>query len=143
MSIDINITEIQRRLKAVLSYDGIVENEMHLYLAKVLQVSSAVTKRMLSSKHRTILSRGIDAADALNISVDWLYFGRLDRFSDQVQKNRTLRIHVQVYKGYSKEITNRVMRFNFAFIAGITRAKNLMDLVGANKMSYVDAVMMF
>ena len=37
----------QKRLKAVLAYDGIDEKKMHLHLAKLLQISNSVAKRML------------------------------------------------------------------------------------------------
>jgi hypothetical protein len=116
---------------------------MQLHLAKVLNVSNSVAKRMLAGEYRTILSRGIAACHALNISVEWLYFGRLDRFDNLEEHNRTMRVHVQAYKGYSKEITDKVMRFNFAFIAGAARAKNLMNLVETKKMNYVEAVTAF
>lgn len=88
------IADKRKRLKAVLSYDGIPENEMHLHLAKVLHVSNTVAKRMLYGDHRTILSRGVDACIALNVSSDWLYFGRLDRCSRE-ELHRTLRINMQ------------------------------------------------
>lgn len=55
------ISDKQRRLKAVLSYDGVAENEMHLHLAKVMNVSKYIAKRMLNGNHRTILRRGISA----------------------------------------------------------------------------------
>lgn len=134
---------MQKRLKAIFSYDGIAESEMHLHLAKVLQVSKPVARRMLNGNHRTILKRGIDAADALNVSINWLFFGKLDGFINQDQMNRTLRINMQAYKGYPKELTDRAMRFNFAYIAGQARAKNLMSLVQANNMKYIEAVTAF
>lgn len=138
-----DIAAIQKRLKAVLTYDGIAENEMRLHLAKVMSVSKPIAKRMLNGNHRTILNRGIDVADALNVSISWLFFGRLDGFINQEQKNRTLRINMQSYKGYSKELTDKAMRFNFAYIAGQARAKNLMNLVEANNMKYIEAVTAF
>ena len=133
----------QARLKCALAYDGIAENEMHIHLAKVLQVSNSVAKRMLNGNHRTILNRGIDAAYSLNVSANWLYFGNLNGFDSREQCHRTLRINMQAYKGYSKEITDKAMRFNFAFIAGLDRAKNLMNLVETQKMNYVEAVTVF
>lgn len=138
-----SIAVMQKRLKAVLSYDGIAENEMHIHLAKVLNVSKPIAKRMLAGEHRTILRRGIDACIALNVSEGWLYFGRLDSFGTQEQMNRTLRINMQSYKGYPKELTDKAMRFNFAYIAGQARAKNLMNLVEANNMKYIEAVTVF
>jgi hypothetical protein len=125
----------QKRLKAVLAYDGIDENKMHLHLAKLLQVSNSVAKRMLYGDHRTILKRGIDAARALDVTVNWLYFGEFSHYH-----NRTMRIHVQAYKGYPKAITDKAMRFHFAVIAGQAKALNLLNLVSANKLNYVDAL---
>ncbi|MDP3743473.1 MAG: hypothetical protein Q8Q76_03940 [Methylotenera sp.] len=139
----LDVASKQKRLKAALSYDGIAESEMYLHLAKVLNVSKPIAKRMLAGNHRTILNRGIDTAYALNVSVSWLYFGELGRFSDIDQKNRTLRIHMQSYKGYSKELTDKAMRFNFAFIAGMKKAQNLMNLFETNRMSYIEAVTAF
>lgn len=133
-----NVHEMQKRLIAALSYDGIAENKMHIHLAKVLNVSYSVAKRMLSCKHRSILSRGIDAATALDITVNWLYFGQLDRYH-----HRTLRINMQQYKGYPKEITDKAMTFNLACIAGQTKAKNLLNLIETNHMNYIEAVTVF
>lgn len=139
----LDIAGKQKRLKAVLSYDGIAENEMHLHLAKVLNVSKPIAKRMLAGNHRTILSRGIDAAHTLNVTVDWLYFGILCPNGNKEEHLRTLRINMQSYKGYPKEITDKAMRFNFAFIAGMKKAENLMNLVVNNRMDYVKAVTVF
>ena len=129
------INLMRKRLMAVLSYDGIDENKMHYYLAKVLNVSNLVAKRMLYGDHRTILRRGIDASIALDVTIDWLYFGEFAYYH-----NRTMRIHVQAYKGYPKEITDQAMKFHFAVIAGQTKALNLLNLVSSNKLSYVSAV---
>ena len=128
----------QKRLKAVLAYDGIDEKKMHLHLAKLLQVSNSVAKRMLVGEHRTILKRGIDCCYALDVTVNWLYFGEISHYH-----NRTMRIHMQAYKGHPKAITDKAMRFHFAFIAGLTRAKNLMNFIVSNKMSYIEAVTVF
>lgn len=143
MSLDINITEIQKRLKATLFYDGIAEGEMHLHLAKVMNVSKYIAKRMLNGNHRTTLDRGIAAAYALNVTFDWLYFGSLHSNGNKEAHFRTLRINMQSYKGYPKELTDKAMRFNFAYIAGMKKARNLMSLIEANRMNYIDAVTAF
>ena len=89
------------------------------------------------------LNRGIDAACALNVSVNWLYFGNLNGFDSREELHRTLRINMQAYKGYPKEITDKAMRFNFALIAGMKKAANLMNLIETNRMNYIDAVTAF
>ena len=132
---DDSIALKQKRLKAVLAYDGIDEKKMHLHLAILLQVSNSVAKRMLVGEHRTILRRGIAAARALDVTVNWLYFGEFSHYH-----NRTMRIHVQAYKGHPKEIADQAMRFMFAVIAGQTKALNLLNLVSSNKLSYVSAL---
>lgn len=137
------VAEMQKRLKAVLSYDGIAENEMHAHLVNVLNVSKPIAKRMLNGNHRTILRRGIDACIALNVTVDWLYFGSLHPNGNKESHLRTLRINMQSYKGYPKELTDKAIRFNFAYIAGLTKAKNLMNLVETNKINYIEAVTVF
>ncbi|WP_020168045.1 MULTISPECIES: hypothetical protein [Methylotenera] len=139
----VGIASIQKRLKAVLFYDGVAENEMHFHLAKLMGVSAPIAKRMLEGNHRTILRRGIEACITLNVSVDWLYFGRLDYHHCKITLLRTMRINMQEYKGYPKEITDKAMRFNFAFIAGMTKAKNLMNLVETEKINYIEAVSHF
>ena len=116
---------------------------MYAHLAKVLNVSKPIAKRMLAGNHRTILRRGIDAAHTLNVTVDWLYFGSLCPNGNKEEHLRTLRINMQSYKGYPKEITDKAMRFNFAFIAGMKKAENLMSLFEANRMSYIEAVTAF
>jgi len=136
------IAEKQKRLRAVLSYDGIAEKEMHFHLAKVLNVSNSVAKRMLYGYHKTILMRGIRACIALNISVEWLYFGRLARLDNSKELIRMLRINM-AYKGYPKEIIDKAMRFNFAFIAGMKKAVNMMNLIETKRMNYIEAVTAF
>lgn len=111
----------QERLKAILFYDGIAESETHIHLAKIMGVSKPIAKRMLKGNYRTILRRGIEACDALSVTVEWLYFGRLDYHYCKITLMRTMRINM-AYKGYPKEITDKAMRFNFAFIAGMTKA---------------------
>lgn len=141
-SID-EIADKQKRLKAVLSYDGIAESEMHTHLANVLNVSKPVAKRMLNGNQRTTLDRGIAIANALNVTFDWLYFGSLHSNGNKEVHFRTLRINMQSYKGYPKELTDKAMRFNFAYIAGMNKARNLMNLIEANRMSYIEAVTVF
>lgn len=132
---DYDIKLMRKRLMAVLSYGGIDDKKMHLHLARLLQVSNSVAKRLLVGEHRTILRRGIKLAKALDVTVEWLYFGELNHYH-----NRTMRIHVQAYKGYPKAITDKAMRFTFAVIAGQTKALNLLNLVSSNKLNYVDAI---
>lgn len=132
------INLMRKRLKAVLAYDGIAEHDMHIYLAKVLQVSKPVAKRMLEGKSRIFCQRPSEVAQALDVDCEWLYVGKFGRYH-----NRTMRINMQTYKGYPKEIVDKAMRFNFAFVAGQTKAKNLMNLIAIGKMKYADAAMIF
>lgn len=133
----------QERLKAILFYDGIAESEMHIHLAKIMGVSKPIANRMLKGNYRTILRRGIEACVALSVTVEWLYFGRLDNHYCKTTLLRTMRIHMQAYKGYPKEITDKAMRFNLAYIAGMGKAKNLMTLVETEKINYIEAVSHF
>lgn len=137
MNNQIDDSMIAKRLKAVLSYDGIDDKQMHLYLAKLLNVSSQVAKRMLVGKSSILrrISNSVEIAEALDVSYAWLFLGELVRYH-----NRTMRIHMQAYKGYPKEIVDKAMRFNFAMIAGQTKALNLFKLVSDNKLNYVDAL---
>lgn len=137
---NIDIAGKQERLRAVLAYDGIDANSMHIHLAKKMNLTHTVAKRMLFGNHRTILNRGIEACKALNVCVEWLYLGRLEINNDKVIQLRTQRIHMQAYKGYPKALTDKAMRFNFAYIAGKIKARNLMNLVQTNRMSYIEAV---
>lgn len=130
-----NVILMPKRLKAVLTYDGIDENKMHLHLAKLLDVSSPVAKRMLDGKSRIFWQRSIEIAKALDVGSLWLCFGEFGRYH-----NRTMRIHVQVYKGYPKAITDKAMRFHFAVIAGQAKALSLLNLISANNLNYVDAL---
>ncbi len=137
-----DIQDVQSRLKAVLSYDGIAESEMHLHISKVMAVSKPIAKRMLNGNHKTILRRGIMACIVFNVSVSWLYFGELNQCCNK-DGLRTLRIHMQSYKGYPKELTDKAMRFYFADIAGMSKARNLMNLIKDNRKSYIDAISAF
>ena len=130
-----DIDLMPKRLKAVLAYDGIDENKMHLHLAKLLKVSNPLAKRMLDGKSRNFWQRRNEIGKALDVDYLWLCYGELVRYH-----NRTMRIHVQAYKGYPKEITDQAMKFHFAVIAGQTKALNLLNLVSSNKLSYVSAV---
>ncbi len=127
-----------KRLKAVLTYDGVAQENMHIHLAKTLQVSKPVAKRMLVGKSHIFLQKPTGIAMALDIKCEWLYFGEFWSFH-----NRTMRIHVQAYKGYPKEIVDKAMRFNFALIAGQIKSKNLMNLVQIKKMDYTEALTIF
>ena len=131
-----DIDLMPKRLKAVLAYDGIDENKMHLHLAKLLKVTGPVAKRMLDGKSRIFLQRRKEIAEALDVGYLWLFIGEFGGY----HHNRTMRIHVQAYKGYPKEITDQAMKFHFAVIAGQTKALNLLNLVSSNKLSYVSAV---
>lgn len=130
-----NINLMRRRLKAVLAYDGIDDKKMYLHLAKLLNVSSPVAKRMLDGKSRIFCQRPSEVAKSLDVDCGWLYTGEFGRYH-----NRTMRINMQTYKGYPKEITDKAMRFHFAVIAGQTKALNLLNLVSSNKLNYVDAL---
>lgn len=134
MDDDVNL--MPKRLKAVLSYDLIDENKMHLHLAKLLKVSIPVAKSMLDGKSRIFWQKRIEIAKALDVGSGWLCFGEFGQYH-----NRTMRIHVQAYKGHPKEITDKAMRFHFAVIAGQAKALNLLNLVSSNKLSYVSALM--
>ncbi len=139
-----DIACMQKRLKAILAYDGIKEADMPIQLAKVLSVSLPVAKRMLNGEHRTIIKRGFSVCDAMNVEADWFFCDRIDRgYRSRESHLRTLRINMQSYKGYPKAITDKAMRFNFAYIAGVRKAENLMSFVLSKKMNYVDAVMTF
>ena len=127
---------MQKRLKAVLAYDGVQEHKMHLYLAVVLCVSIPIAKRILFGHgERSIKIHGIKISRALDITVNWFYFGELDQWHI-----RTLRINMQCYKGYPKADTDKAMRFLLAFSAGQSRAKNLFKLVESGDMDYISAV---
>lgn len=140
---DIDIDGKQQRLRAVLAYDGISESQMHIALARIMNISRPVAKRMLFGNHRTILKRGIKACIALNICVEWLFFGQLRPHFDRNIQLRTQRVHMQGYKGHSKEQTDKAMRFNMAYIGGLNMARNLMHLVQTKQMNYLDAVAAF
>jgi len=75
-----------------------------------------------------------DLAQGLNVDWRWLGFGEFGPFD-----LRTVRIHVQVYKGYHKENTDRIMRMIFGYIAGHRKAVNLFNLAAAGDLGFATA----
>lgn len=130
---------MQERLKAVLVYDGVQEHKMHIHLSKLISVSIPVAKRILyGDVGRSIQKHGITISSALDITDNWLYFGKLDQWH-----NRTLRINMQCIKGYSKVDVDKAIKFLFAHSAGKRKARNLFKLVESGDIAYVSAIRMY
>lgn len=124
---------IMRRLLAVLEYDGVPKHRRAAFLAKAGKISRSTAYRILNDEDPAVAVHRIPFAliRALDVDCDWLYFGEFSHFDP-----RTMRIHVQTYKGYPKEDTDRIMRMLAGTIAGHHKAENLLNLAATGQLSF-------
>lgn len=125
----------RQRLISVLDYDGVPKHRRASFLVNNGKVSLSTAYRLLNEPHTGRVRRHMfDLAQGLNVDWQWLGFGEFSRFD-----LRTMRIHVQVYKGYHKEHTDRIMRMFFGYMAGHRKAVNLFNLAAAGELSFTTA----
>lgn len=126
---------IRRRLLAVLEYDGIPQHRRAAFLVKAGKMARSTAYRVLNGSSSGAIRRiPFDLMRALDVDYDWLLLGEFSRFD-----LRTMRIHIQTYKGYPKEDTDRIMRMLVGYIAGHHKAKNLFNLAASGKLSFSGA----
>lgn len=123
------------RLIAVLDYDGIPKHRRAAFLANAGKISRSTAYRLLKGSRAAWGWRiPAELIRALDVSRTWLIFGELSSLD-----LRTMRIHLQTYKGYPKEDTNRIMRMLVGYIAGHNKAENLLNLAAAGELSFTGA----
>lgn len=131
-----NHEQIKQRLMAALDYDGIPECDRKKHLMRRCGLSRYMAQRALNGIPPKAGIACLQLADALDVDFSWFYTGELKRLHA-----RTWRIHIQQIKYYPKEATDRMMRLVVAQIAGNRKARNLVDLVAANKMTFYEAAL--
>lgn len=126
---------IMRRLRAVLEYDRIPKHRQVAYVAKLGKISRSTAYRLLNEEPLVAMKRFPGALIiGLGVNCDWLISGEFSRFD-----LRTMRIHLQTYKGYPKEDTDRIMRMLVGKIAGHRKAENLFNLAATGELSFSGA----
>lgn len=134
-SLEESQTLFQRRLLAVLEYDGVPKHRRAAFLVKAGKMSRSTAYRLLNgSPAASICHISLDLMRALEVDCDWLWLGKFSHFDV-----RTMRIHIQTYKGYSKEDTDRIMRMLVGHISGHRKAENLFNLAAAGELSFQGA----
>lgn len=122
--------ERKQRLLGILDYDEIEPCKRLHHLMQRCGLSRYMAKRALDGSLPYSGSTAMDMADALDVSIAWLWDGALESVHP-----RTFRIHWYVLN-YSKQDINNMSRLMMALIAGQNKARNLADLIVEEKLSF-------
>jgi len=130
------LTTDERRLHllAILDFDGVPEADRLGYLMRTCGLSRYLVGRVLNGHYPCDVYKVFDITNAMDVDFEWFMVGSAGQYHP-----RTLRIHLQQVKHFSKQSTDQMLRLMVCVCAGHKKACNLAKLACDGSMSMLSA----